>query len=214
MPPAKHLWRPPEDAPPARVFHSLIRRPRPRAPLAYRYPRIPDVAFHVVALTPFELAEALDVDADGEPSEVVSDRALARMVVAGLRDDHGPALASEEQASRMPQRSWCDMMEAAVRGIAGIMPSRALCSAEDWAEWRRVLDKGARAGGNIGEAFRMRDCHDIAVGWGGVARRYRPDRYYGLPIADLTDGHLLAFDIAVAAAEEIQKKASASREPD
>lgn len=214
MPSPKHLWRPPEDVPPARVFRTLLRRPRPWAPLAYRYPRLPEVALHVVALTPVELAEALDVDADGEPSDVVSDRALARMIVVALRDDAGPVFVSEEQAARMPQRSWVDLMTAAVRGLAAVMPSRALCSAEDWAEWRKVLDKGARATGNIGEAFRMRDCHDVAVGWGGVARHYRPDRYFGLPVADLTDGHLLAFDVAVAAAEEIQKKANASREPD
>lgn len=214
MPPTKPLWRPPEDVPPARVFRTLLRRPRPWTPISYRYPRLPDVRLHVHALTPLELAEALDVDADGEPSEVVSDRAMARVVVASLRDDEGPAFASEAQADRMPHRAWVDLMDAAMRGLALVMPSRALCSADDWTEWRKVLDKGARAMGNLGEAFRMRDCHDIAVGWGGIARHYRPDRYFGLPVADLTDGHLLVFDVAIAAAEDVQKKANATREPD
>lgn len=215
MPASRSPWRPPDDVPPQRLFRLLVRRPRPWQPIAYRYPAAPDVALHVRALTPLELAEALDDAGDeGAPAEVASDRAMGRVVVAGLWEDHGPVFTSAEQAARMPHQAWGSLMDAALRGLAGIMPSRALCSADEWAEWRKALDKGARHPSNMGEAFRMRDCHDLVLGWRGSVRRFRPERYFGLPVADITDGQLLAFDAAIAAADDVQKKASATHEPD
>ena len=77
------------------------------------------MALHVRALTPLELAEALDDAGDeGAPAEVASDRAMGRVVVAGLWEDHGPVFTSAEQAARMPHQAWGSLMDAALRGLA------------------------------------------------------------------------------------------------
>lgn len=207
-------WRPPEDTPPARLFRLLIRRPRPWQPIAYRYPGALHVALHVRALTPPELAEALDVDAGDTPDAVVSDTALSRVIVAGLWEDRGPVFTSTEQADRMPHREWSRLMDAALRGLGAVMPTRALCSVDDWKAWRATLLKGALHPSNLGEVFRMRDCVDIAIGWSGHSKRPRPDRYYGLPVADITEGQQLAFEIAAEAAEEATKRARTTNEPE
>lgn len=184
------------------------RPPRPQGIEA----RAEHVALHVRALLPLELAEALDVG-DGLPPDVASDRAMARVVVAALWTDKGPAFASEDEAARMPQREWSRLMDAGLRGLCGVMPSRALCDVSEWEEWRKVLDKGARHPSNAVESFRMRDCVDLVAGHYAIARPPRPDRYFGMPIADITEGQQLAFDAARAAADDIRQKANASREP-
>lgn len=197
-------WQPPAGVAPERLFRLLLRRPRPWAPVDY--PAAP-APLHVRALTPYEIACAMDVDLpDGFPKSAGADHALAGIVTASLWEQGGPAFASPEQAGQMPQREWTRLMTAALSALYGVMPSRSFCSEPQWREWELTLEKGAKHSSNLTETMRIHACHDVAVGFAGVSRHRRPDRYFGLPVADLTEGQQLAFDVAFTFIESLRQK--------
>lgn len=198
-------WSPP-PIPPERLFRRLLWCPRPWAPVDYRYPTRPDLALHVRALTPYEIACAMDVDIPGGlPASVTSDAAMAGLATAALWEPSGPVFSSPQEASKMPQREWTRLMSATLTALYGIMPSRVFCQGHDWAAWGKVLEKGATHPSNFTEALRIRSCHDVAVGWAGRSFHRRPDRYFGLPVSEITEGQQLAFDIAFDSIENLRQ---------
>jgi hypothetical protein len=148
----------------------------------------------------------MDVDAEGLPPEVAADRAIAAVVTAALWTPQGPAFADPSQAAGMPQREWARLMDAALRALYGVMPARAFCNAAQWKEWETALGKGAMHPANLTEMVRIHSCCDIAVGVAGHATIRRPDRYFGIPVADLTEGQQAAFDAAFNATENLRQK--------
>ena len=198
-------WAPPADVTPERLFRRLLRRPRPWAPVPYQFPGT-TIPLHVRALTPYEAACAMDVDVPEAPQAALADQALAGLVVASLYEPGGPAFASADQAGRMPQREWARLMTASLTALYGVMPSRQFCKDADWQEWTKALTKGAQHPSNLTETIRLAACHDISVGFAGVARKRRPDRYFGLPDADLTEGQQMAFDAAFNFIENLRQK--------
>lgn len=145
---------------------------------------------------------------EGLPPSVASESAMAGVVAAALWEPGGPVFSSPEQASRMPQREWLRLVDASLRALYGVMPSRSFCNERQWGEWTRVLETGARHPTNLSEMVRIHACCDVVVGFAGRAFLRRPDRYFGLPVADITEGQILAFDAAFNVAESFRQKAT------
>lgn len=201
---ARSPWQPPAGVSPERLFRRLLQRPRPWAPVVY--PAAP-APLHVRALTPYEVACALDADApEGLPKSAAADSSLAGLVAVALWEGPRLAFASPDDIGRMPQREWTTLLSASLSALYGVMPSRAFCSEGQWKEWEMALDKGAKHGSNATETMRIASCYDVAVGFAGIARHRRPDRYFGMPVADLTEGQQLAFDTAYNLIETMRQK--------
>jgi hypothetical protein len=64
----------------------------------------------------------------------------------------------------------------------------------DWMKWNDRLIQGADKGGALQAGLGI--CVDFALGFGVGRAIERPDRYWGCPIADLTDGHWMAYRAA------------------
>lgn len=149
----------------------------------------------------------MDVDApEGFPRAAVADRSLAGIVAASLWEGDRLAFATPEDIGRMPQREWTALLSASLTALCGVMPSRALCSEGQWKEWALALGKGAQHASNATETMRIATCCDVVVGFAAVSRRRRPDRYFGMPIADLTEGQQLAFDAAYDVIETLRQR--------
>lgn len=148
----------------------------------------------------------MDVDADGLPPEVAADRAMAGVVTAALWTPQGPAFSDPNEAAGMPQREWDRFMDAALRALYGVMPARVFCDEPQWREWQTTLTKGAKHISNCTEMLRIHSCCDIVIAGTGRVFVRRPDRYFGVPVADLTEGQQLAFNAAFYAAEDIRQK--------
>ncbi len=90
-------------------------------------------------------------------------------------------------------------MSAEVRlALDTVSPTYVL---SDVAEWHRVLVAGARHPTNWWTVREMANCVDVSLGPGQAFAHERPDRYFGLPVRELTDGHLMAYRAARAATE-------------
>ena len=93
-------------------------------------------------------------------------------------------------------------------GTKGILEIKT-CTIQNprqWKEWEMALEKGVKHASNATETMRIASCYDVAVGFAGVARHRRPDRYFGMPVADLTEGQALAFDTAYNLIETMRQK--------
>jgi hypothetical protein len=98
-------------------------------------------------------------------------------------------------------------MTASLTALYGVMPSRLFCGERHWSEWSKVLERGVQHPSNLSEMVRIHACCDVVVGWSGRGFVRRPDRYFGLPLADITEGQQLAFDTAFNVAESFRQKA-------
>lgn len=195
------LLGPPAHVEPARLFRLLIQRPRPRLPLTWRASAAPHVALYVVALRGVEQEEAHDASkARGGPPDVQQRALWAELAVRSLRTDDGPALGSAAQLDGLPGHEGAALLGALATALATISPTYGW---SDWPAWDRALRKGAEHRSNYGEALTMGACADFGA-MGGSSPR--PDRYYGLPVADITDGQLMAYRAARAVFLDAQKR--------
>ncbi len=65
--------------------------------------------------------------------------------------------------------------------------------------WRDKLKLGALQGSNLSQLLSIGSC--VERGDGSITMR--PDRYYGLPVCEITDAQLLAFDGGYLAYQEL-----------
>lgn len=173
--------KPPQDIPPGKLFRLLLRRPRPVWRLDYRLTAAPAVPLYARGLTAAERAMVRDAD-DG-------DRELVFLSVA-LSDAAGaPFFATPDAAGTL-------LAHEAAELEAALMPALRICSPSvdvvDPKAWGDALRKGAMEPASAALVAQIRaafDTHDVLK----KPIRPRMDLYFGLPLADITDGQRMAF---------------------
>jgi hypothetical protein len=192
---------PPPGVSPARLFRLLLRRPRPEIPIAYRIRGAEDVPLRVRALSSADeaaVAEAAEGWGDAGPS-----RAADEFVFRALLTQDGPAFASPDEVGALDSTDALSLAKEVRAALDVISPNYARSDVEAWG---RALKQGARAGGNWADAIALGGCVDYAFGYGVGRLVERPDRYFGCPLADLTDGQWMAYRAAREVAQEFSKK--------
>jgi len=190
--------RPPKGVAPERLFRLLTRKPRPRLALEHRVAGADDIELHVVALTGAEEADCFDAGDVGTPEgrSAVS----AALITASLHTAAGRAFRAEREALLLPASDF-DLLATAVIGALGTV------SPTDWradrGAWDLALRIGARHPKNIAQAVAMADSADIIMA-SKAHFEPRPDRYFGMPLSDLTDGHRMAFRAAWGVVKELR----------
>lgn len=182
-PPRTERWRP------ARLFRLLVDR-APRLPIPFRFADASDAPLVVRGLRGSDVLNAVDQAMDS--SEDARELAFCPMMLElALVTPEGRPFADAATYRQVDadelRRAWGAVSSA----LNIVAPIRATA---DMPEWERVLHLGAQQNGSI--AGRIAECLDVSVGFGGVVRIPRPDRYFGLPICELTDGQLMAFGAA------------------
>lgn len=76
----------------------------------------------------------------------------------------------------------------------------------DHVEWMKVLKEGALHQTNVSTTWSMSECVDIVAVGDSTIKLSRPERYYGIPPVELSDGQRLAFSAAREAIDELAKK--------
>lgn len=169
--PAAHLWR------------LLIVTPRPwvAIDLSEYGSKVP---LRVVAPLPSDELAAFN---HHDPEAV--DEYLARRVVLSLYIEGGRRVFSYSQLTSLDSRA-CDGVVATVtEALSTIAPLRA---GVDLLAWGATLKRGAETGFNSFQLARVDPCVERRKsGWAT-----RPDVFFGLPMCQITDGQLMAFDAA------------------
>jgi hypothetical protein len=129
---------------------------------------------------------------------------MLALTAACLWTTAGKAFRSaSEIAGCLDDRTVLDLTMATMAALDVCSPSY---TRSDWKAWELALVNGASDRSNITHAMHMTMCADVTIGFGGSCTIGRPDRYFGLPVAELTDGHLMAFEAARTAAEKLRSK--------
>jgi len=183
------LLQPPAGVAPERLFRLLVQRPRAEMPIAFRFAGI-DEPLAVRALRGPE--SSAQWPEEGLPASVAEGRHLAGLIAAALRHRGAPVFETPEQASDLAPGEFYALAGAVVEALSVISP---LLGRVDRDAWLTTLAKGAWHPSNRVDAEAMCLAHDVVLG-SKVYYHPRPDRYYGAPLCELTDGQMLAFTAA------------------
>lgn len=182
---------PPSHIDAASLFRLLSTRERPCVDLGYRLPLAPDVLLRVQGLRGPEMAAAYHVDSPDRMRGAST--AAARVVACSLLDDDGLAFGSAGDLGGLTLSELTQLGGAVHAALATISPTYGR---SDIGAWSARLTEGAKDDGNYFTAITMANCTDVVMGMGGAAYMPRPDRYYGKPVIELTDGQLMAYRAA------------------
>jgi hypothetical protein len=174
------LLLPPKHISSDRLFRLLIARPRPTWPLEYRAPFAPNVALHVQALRGTEELSALDGAYGCSRTDPKWRDAMSRLVSLALYTPEGRAFSSVADMDLILDEEFFALTRAVSVGLGVVSPTYY---SSDHHQWDQVLQKGARHFTNAAEMYLLGGCE--------TAREY-----YGTPLADLTDGQLMAYRAA------------------
>ena len=181
------LRDPPSDIKPERVFRMLLRTPRAVMPIAYRVRGAEHVPLRVQALRSVEELEAWDMAADIEPEEARESAAISHVIASCLLTPSGLAFDSGEQVAQLSEREVSDLGGAVFVALATVSPTWLRCN---WPAWRAFLERGAKHPTNLGEAYTL-GLSDI-------------DRYFGLPIGQMTDGQRMVASVCREMAKKLK----------
>lgn len=174
---------PPSNISPGKLFRGLLRTPRPVKKLDVRLDVAPDVVLFAQALTPIEIATVRDAD----PSEREG-YFLALSVV----DDFGARVfATPGQTSHLLDHESDALLSAVRDAHHAIAPTYDF---SDITRWDAVLQEGAKDFASFSLTIAIGAACEITPFKNPY--RPRPDLYFGLPNAELTDGQHLAFLVA------------------
>ena len=138
-----------------------------------------------------------------EPAAVAESTLAARTMAAALVDEeHRPVFRSAAEAKLLDAERFELLKEAVFAGLGIVSPSLTF---SDRQSWSARLKEGAKAPFNLSTAALMADTADYLVGSKVIAVR-RPERYFGVPPCELTDGHLMAFWAGVAVVKEARNE--------
>lgn len=192
---------PPAGVLPARLFRILLQRPRAVAPLPRRITGAEHVALRVRAIS--GLDEAAIADAADGAGPIAGSRAAAELLVRALLTDDGPAFASASDVGALMDFEAMALARE-VRAVLDVISPTYVRS--DVGAWAATLKKGAYAAVNWAETLVIGGCVDYAFGMGFGRFTERPDRYFGLPLAEMTDGQWMAYRAALDVVEGLKKK--------
>jgi len=192
------MFGPPDDISPARLFLTLTDKPRPWWPTEV----IP--GGRVVAMTTRERA-AIERAIAGMPTEAAAIARLRYEVAATLHRGDRLLFGSADEAA--------EEKVATLRSLAaGVGAALRICGPEyrhiDVSRWGAVLLEGARECWPV--SYPMGQCEDVSFGWNTARHAERPDRWFGFPLSDMTDGQWMGYRAAVAYVYE-RREAQANR---
>jgi hypothetical protein len=114
----------------------------------------------------------------------------AELTALSLHDGEARVFADGAEILRLfTERDAVALMRATLEALEVISPSFRRIDEETW---ERRLAEGAKTGGNAEQAIALALCMDEGVRTGIP----RPERYFGLPAGQLTDGQRLVFRAA------------------
>lgn len=160
-------------------------------PISHRLRGVEGVQLSVRALSSLELGvltdEAQDVN-DSERTSAVSCGVIAHAIMANGQK----VFADGSEVASVLSEPECDELAAHVfKALEVISPTYARSDSDAWHE---VLKKGARA--NFSTAIALGGSVDFAIGAATGRVVDRPDRYFGLPLAELVDAHWMVYRAA------------------
>jgi len=183
--------RPPTDCKEKFLFRSLLRRPRPQQALNFRVRGAEHIKLYARALKSLEQAEAFEAGDDIELEQLTVSAITAELISLTVYTPRGRAFGSSDDVMRLSGNEIGQLGSEVLNVLHAISPTY---SRSDTGAWEMALKKGAQDLSNIHEAMSMyRSCD--RVGMDGTVYE-RPDRYFGLPICELTDGQLMVFSAA------------------
>lgn len=109
---------------------------------------------------------------------------------------------------QLEERELFMLAVAVTSGLNVVSPTMWRCNID---AWRMKLRKGAQHATNVADMMTMAESGEPTYDLG--TRQWRPDRYYGAPLCDLTDGQILAYDAAQLAYRDKLPKAKEQRWP-
>lgn len=150
------------------------------------------MALSVRGLTALEDAAAGDVDPT-LPEEVRRSEVARRLIASWLLAGGRPAFASAEEVAELTEPEVFGLWRAA-RAASDIVSPQYRTAHRD--AWHDALTAGAKHRTNIALTNTIGFSTDLVVGLGGAVCVSAPDRYFGVPYAELTDGQLMAYEAA------------------
>jgi hypothetical protein len=176
--------KPPGDVPPARLFRALLQR-HPERALRYRIPGAEAYPLRVRAVRAAEIGLLLDAAEEGV-EELRGSRVSTGLLAHCLWTGTAPAFGHADELGALSSPVVGDLWDEAVRALGAISPTYNL---SEYGAWGSALEEGARAGGNLHDAFTLAGCVDVSMG----SVTPRPERYWGCSPAELLDGHWMIF---------------------
>lgn len=178
----------PPSLPPERLWRSLLPL-RPLHPLPCRLRGAEHVPLFVRPVP--ALAEALARDAaELLDVEQLRHRAVAQEILAlVLHTRRGPAVTNPADLEELDEPEVRRLVREVTWALADCAPTYGRSNV---AAWRTALRAGAAHPSNLAEANVLASCID--EGFATIVPR--PDRYWGVPLRELLDGHWMAYRAA------------------
>lgn len=177
----------------------LIQTERASWPIRYRIRGAESYALRVVALSGIEAANALAGCEDIDAPESRGSLMLCELMVASLYTGNERAFQSASEVMSLLSTEVTVLGNEVHDALSKCSPVYQLT---DGRAWRNALEEGAAHIRNVSAAARVASCVDVVGGFQKPYRGPRPDRWFGKPIAELTDGQLMAYDAARAVFEK------------
>ena len=131
-----------------------------------------------------------------------------RVVVAGLCDARGVPVLTYDDTGNLDTHELNGLSLAVVGGLNVVSPVMWRCDVD---AWRKVLQQGAGHPSNVADMMAMAESGEPAGDLG--TRHWRPDRYFGCAVRELTDGQVMAYDAAQLAYRDKVPKAKEKQWP-
>jgi hypothetical protein len=190
---------PPEHIPAAALFRLMLETPGPTLQLQLRLPGLGPL--HVRAISSSRIAQAIDYGRT-LPRGLEDSGASAAVIAASLYHEGGRVFACGDEVLDLPDTTFNAIASAVVSAMDSICPTYGRC---DPNAWHRKLCEGAKDASNAVPTRALGGCYDVIVA--GKASRVleHPDRFFGMPLRDMLDGHWMAYGAARAVIEEQHK---------
>lgn len=186
----------PPELPPEVVWRSLLPL-RPQRRISYRIRGAEQIPLHVTAIPAAVEAVAWDYGAVAYPpddlgtSSELRERAGSMAILSEvLWTPKGRAFPTVSHMGDLDDDELRDLCDEVFIVLSDICPNMRRSDGRAWAEFLRA---GAAHPSNRGEASVL--ACSIDLGYGG-AQLPRPDRYWGVPLNELLDGHWMIYQAA------------------
>jgi hypothetical protein len=168
--------QPPKDVESAELFRRLV-VVEPFQPVSFRFSAAEDIELTVKAAHSSVWAEAARLN---QPAHLVASVLYTA--------DGDKVFRNAREAGLLSQAEFRSLLTVVVEALDVIGPTMKRV---DWRAWERVLVDGARSCGF--ESSSLAHCVDHYSTPTVYGVTPRPDRYWGLPLSKLLDGHWLVF---------------------
>ena len=187
---ARNLADPP-DLPPERLWRSLLPlRPERRLRARLRdAAHIPLIVRAIPAMAE-QLARDAGLEAAGDVEQLQERLADHEVLIRVLHTPAGLAFPSLAALGALESHELAPLTRETRAALADISPTTARSNGR---AWREALTAGARHADNVAEADVLASCVDVTPNGGFLPR---PDRYWGIPLSALLDGHWMAYQAA------------------